>query len=101
MSFFNPAPSWLPAGGRILLLERSWVIGRRWDEETLREAIVRCDNPNLWTSLLSADGNDLLFVMNFFTGALCASISYRSPFTGNWVDTGAHTLPGVCVKVVS
>ena len=92
----------------MILLERTWVIGRRWDESMLRDAltrlgcepVVRCDNPNVWTSLLSDGEHTLLFLMNFFTGALTASVSYRDPRTGSWADTGKHTLAGISVKVI-
>jgi hypothetical protein len=98
----------LASGGVVILLERSWVIGRRWDEDMLRtaltrlgcEPIVRCDNPNVWTSLLSDGEHSLLFLMNFFTGPLTAGVAYCDPRTGAWVDTGRHTLNGVSVKVI-
>jgi hypothetical protein len=98
----------LPSGGIVILLERAWVIGRRWDEDMLRGAlmrlgcrpVVRCDNPNLWTSLLSDNQHSLLFVMNFLTGTLNASITYRHPGSGAWVDTGMHAVPGISVHVI-
>lgn len=98
----------LPNGGLVILLERSWVIGRRWDESMLRDALARlgcrplvhCDNPNLWTSLLSDGVHSLLFVMNFLTGPLSARVSFRDPATGEWRDTGEHLLPGIHVHVI-
>jgi hypothetical protein len=98
----------LPSGGMAILLERTWVIGRRWDEDMLRSAVfrlgceplVRCDNPNLWTSLLSDGEHSLLFLMNFLTGELSAQVSYRDPLSGTWIDTGRHTVPGIHVRVI-
>jgi len=94
--------------GTVLLLERNWTMGRRWDEQMLREAVsflgwqpvVRCDNPNVWTSLLSDGHESLLFLMNFFTGHLTARVSYQDPRTRNWIDKGSQTLEGINVKVI-
>ena len=98
----------LASGGKVILLERTWVMGRHWDATLLRDAlrrlgcqpVVECDNPNLWTSLLSDGERCLLFLMNFFTGPLQATVSYRHLGSGTWTQTGAHTIPGVSVKVV-
>ena len=98
----------LASGGKVILLERNWVMGRHWDATLLRDALLRlgcqpvvaCDNPNLWTSLLSDGEHGLLFLMNFFTGPLTATVRYRQPGSGTWIRTGAHTIPGISVKVV-
>lgn len=105
-----------PSGGKVLLLERSWVIGQRWDEDMLRQAllrlgdagaeipgIVQCDNPNIWTSLLSDGDHHLLFLINLLTGPLSCSVRCRLPGrhqSSAWLDAGTHTLTGVSVKVV-
>jgi beta-galactosidase len=98
----------LPSGGKAILLERSWVIGRRWDEEMLCQALsllgwkqaVRCDNPNVWTSLLSDGQHSLLFLINLFTGPLSATVGYLDPASGAWVESGPETVPGISVRIV-
>jgi beta-galactosidase len=98
----------LPSGGTVLLLERTWTIGHRWDEDMLRQAAARlgwkaavtCDNPNVWTSLLSDGRHSLLFLLNLFSGELTASVTYRDPASGAVRETGPQTLPGVSVKVI-
>jgi len=98
----------LASGGTVILLERTWTMGRHWDATLLRDGLARlgckpvvdCDNPNVWTSLLSDGEHDLLFLMNFFTGTLEATVRYRRPGCGTWIQTGTHTIPGVSVKVI-
>jgi hypothetical protein len=60
---------------------------------------VGCDNPNLWTSLLSDGTHRMLFLMNFFTGPLTATVRIRKP-VGDWVDAGKHVVPGISVTVL-
>ncbi len=102
------------SGGAILLLERTWVMGRHWDAAMLRQAVERlaaagseppyglvdCDNPNVWTSLLSDGSHHLLFLMNLFTGPLTCTVSYRDPSMKKWIPAGTHTLPGISVKIL-
>jgi beta-galactosidase len=104
----------LDSGGVVLLLERTWVMGRHWDAAMLRQAVERlaapvteppygvvaCDNPNVWTSLLSDGEHGLLFIMNLFSGPLTCTVRFRHPQTGQWLDTGKHTLPGISVKTL-
>jgi beta-galactosidase len=97
----------LASGGKVILLERKWVMGRRWDATLLREALERlrceqvvdCSNPNVWTSLLSDGTHRMLFLMNFFTGPLTATARIRKP-DRNWVDAGTHVVPGISVTVL-
>jgi len=94
-------------GGKVLLLERTWVMGRHWDATLLRDAlhrlgcqpVVECDNPNVWTSLLSDGKACMLFLMNFFTGPLTATVRYRHPADGEWGEAERRTVPGVSVVV--
>jgi hypothetical protein len=93
------------SGGVVILLERSWVIGRRWDEEMLRlglsrlgcQPVVQCDNPNVWTSLLSDGQQSQLFLLNLFTAPLTAQVAFRDPASGGWIEAGVHTVPPVSV----
>lgn len=95
-------------GGSLILLERSWVMGRHWDAAMLRGAlerlgcrpIVECSNPNVWTSLLSDGEHSQLFLMNFFSAPFTVRVRCRLPGSSTWVDAGEHTLPGVSVKPV-
>jgi hypothetical protein len=89
-------------------------MGRHWDAVMLRQAVERlaapvteppygvvaCDNPNVWTSLLSDGENSLLFLMNLFTGPLTCTVRCRNPRTGEWQDGGTYTLPGISVKII-
>lgn len=98
----------LASGGKVILVERTWVMGRRWDADLLGDGMRRlgctpavdCDNPNVWTSVLSDGDHSLLFLLNFFTGPLTATIRYRKPDGGDWVEAGRHTVPGISVRVV-
>ena len=98
----------LPSGGAVLLLERNWVIGRHRDAAMLRQAVTRlgwkpvvsCDNPNIWTSLLSDGQHSMLFLLNLFTGALTAAVSYTDPVSGRLVQTRPQTLPGISVRML-
>jgi beta-galactosidase len=98
----------LASGGEVIVLERSWIIGRRWDEQMLKGALLRlgcqpvvdCDNPNVWTSLLSDGEHCLLFLMNLLTGPLTCAVSYQHPSLGRRLDAGKHTLQGISVKIV-
>lgn len=98
----------LSSGGKVIILNRTWVIGRRWDEQMLKDALLRlgcqpvveCDNPNVWTSLLSDGEHCLLFLMNLLTGPLTCAVSYQHPSLGRLVEAGKHTLQGISVKIV-
>lgn len=98
----------IDGGGALLVLERSWTIARRWEEALLRGALLRlgcqpmveCSNPNVWTSLLSDGNQAALFLLNLFTGPLSASVRYRHPAGGAWIDAGTHILPPISVTTL-
>jgi len=62
--------------------------------------VVRCDNPNIWTSLLSDGQHHLLFLLNLFTGVLTANVAYTDPASGRVIEPGPQTLPGISVRVI-
>jgi beta-galactosidase len=102
------------SGGAVILLERAWVIGRRWDEDMLRQAlarlgcqpVVQCNNPNVWTSVITDGTQSMLFMLNLFTAPLTARVLVRLPAARGlgqpeaWIDAGSHILPGITVKTV-
>jgi hypothetical protein len=52
--------------------------------------------------VLPGDGQHrLLFLLNLFSGALTASVTYTDPASGAQVETGPQTLPGVSVQVMA
>lgn len=99
----------LPSGGVISVLGFHWLQAKREHEAMLRNAlqelgivpIVQCDNPNLWTSLLSDGEHAMLFVLNLFTAPMAAHIRYRYPATGKTIDLGTLTIPGITVQAWS
>lgn len=99
----------LASGGAVILLEYMWKAAQRWQERLICKAltrlggsqIVRCDNPNIWTSLLSDGSHSLLFLMNFLTGPLEARLIWKNPVTGSWVEAGKHAVEPVSVKVIT
>lgn len=62
--------------------------------------VVHCDNPNIWTSLLSDGQHHLLFLLNLFTGVLTANVAYTDPASGRVIEPGPQTLPGISVRVI-
>lgn len=60
---------------------------------------VKCNNPNIWTSLLSDGNQDMLFIMNLFSSPLEASIQIKRQ-EGSYIDIGAYILKPMEVKTV-
>lgn len=96
------------SGGGVILLEYQWNLSHRWQERMLSNALTRlgadpierCDNPNVWTSLLSNGEHSLLFLMNFLTGNFDVSVTWRDPARGTWNQTGKRTIAPVSVIVI-
>ncbi|MHB9023037.1 MAG: beta-galactosidase [Armatimonadota bacterium] len=94
-----------PSGGIISVLGFHWTQAMREHEEMLRQALaglgvqtqIDCDNPNVWTLLRSDGRHTLLFLLNLFSAPMRATVRFRDPVTGTWVDTGTHSLPGISV----
>jgi hypothetical protein len=99
----------LPTGGVVSVLGLHWQLSKREHEHMLRKAleelgidpIVRCDNPNIWTSLHSDGTHALIYLLNLFTAPMTTTVSFRDPASGNWVDLGRQTIPGITVQAWS
>ncbi len=98
-----------PGGGGVIMLGLHWKITQQNHARMLGQALaslglqprVQCTSPHLWTSLRSDGKRTMLFIMNLFTAPMTASIRYRDPASGKWVETGEHTLPGLTVRAWS
>jgi beta-galactosidase len=72
-----------------------------------RQKVV-CSNPTVWTSLRtsgttngSAGGRSLLFVMNLLSSPQEARVTCRPAWSSAPIDTGAHALQPMSVKVIA
>ncbi len=75
----------LPAGGQIIFLGLHWSHAMREHERLLLDLftasggrqLVRCSNPNIWTTLWRSGDRAMLYVLNLFTAPMNAEISIR------------------------
>ncbi|MBB6730908.1 beta-galactosidase [Cohnella zeiphila] len=95
-------------GGCVLWLGLQWKFAKlaqlRMLEHVLQELgcpppAVRCDNPNVWTSLRSDGDRAMLFAMNLFSSPLEAGLRVRGS-DGAYVDLGRHALGPMEVKTI-
>lgn len=97
----------IPGGGEVLVLGFRWTHAMRehirmWlavlSKLDLRPAI-QCSNPNIWSTLWVSEGKAVLFLLNLFSSTMEAEINFTLP-DGKVVQTGAHTIGPVTVKII-
>jgi hypothetical protein len=77
----------MPSGGSVLWLGFHWKHSKHEHTDLLRyllatlgceEPLVRCSNPNVWTSLRSDGTKRMLFVMNLLSAPMSTDVSVRT-----------------------
>lgn len=73
-------------GGKVIWLGFQWkhtkfehteMLGYLLEELGCDSPMIRCSNPNVWTSLRSDGKNQMLFVMNLFSSSLCTNVEIK------------------------
>ncbi len=98
----------LPGGGQALFLGFRWLHAMREHERMLASLMrrlgliqkVECTNPNLWTSLRTARGRSLLFVLNLLSQPFAAEVRCRPAWSGEAIDLGRIEAPAMTVTTV-
>lgn len=93
-------------GGAAVALGFSWQHSMREHERMLTALLtrlglrqtVRCDNPNLWTTVWVKDHQATLFILNLFTTPFEAEIEVE--IAGRKVYEKQHAVPAMHVEVV-
>ena len=97
-----------PGGGSIIWLGMCWKYTKREHSDLLKYLLgklncccplVRCDNPNIWTSLRSDGKQSMLFIMNLFSAPLQAGIQVKM-MDGSYKDLGVFELRPMEVRTV-
>jgi beta-galactosidase len=77
----------MPSGGSVVWLGFDWKHSKHEHTDALRyllaklgceEPLVRCSNPNVWTSLRSDGKNRMLFVMNLLSARMSTDVAIRA-----------------------
>jgi beta-galactosidase len=97
-----------PGGGAAVVLGFHWKHSMREHERMLvnllanlgLQQVVRCSNPNVWTSLWRADTRMGLFIMNLLTAPMQAHITLQPSPQSSPLDAGTHSLGPISVKWV-
>lgn len=97
-----------PGGGAMIWLGLCWKYTKYEHSDLFKyllcklncwSPLVRCDNPNIWTSLRSDGKQSMLFIMNLFSAPMRAGIQVKQ-VDGSYVDLGVFELSPMEVKTV-
>lgn len=95
----NAAVLWLGLKWKHSRNEQLEMMKYLFGELGLKMSIVRCDNPNIWTSLRSNGDQNMLFIMNLFSSPMKAGIKIKIK-DSTYMDTGIHCLKPMEVKTL-
>lgn len=95
-------------GGRAIVWGFRWVHAKDEHRRMMTALLERlgakrkvvCSTATVWTSLRSAGGRSLLFLMNLLSSPQIAHVTCRPAFSPAAIDTGTHILPPMSVKIV-
>ena len=95
-------------GGTVIHLAFRWLHAMSAHSRVLANLLGRlgaarkvvCSNPNVWTSLRTAGGRSVLFLVNLTAAPLAAQVTCRPAWSADPIDTGARELPAMTVLTV-
>jgi len=95
-------------GGQVIFLGFRWLHTKIEQQQMLTNVLellglrrkVRCDNPNVWTSLRTAGGKSVLFLMNLLSSPMTAAVSAWPEWSEEEIDAGTHKLAPMTVKTI-
>ena len=101
-------PKGSPQGGEALLLGLHWTHHRNEHHRLLKllakrlgwRPLVACSNPCVWTSLRTAGGRSMLFLMNLLSSPQEAEVSCRPAWSKHAIHLGRHRLAPMSVTCV-
>lgn len=95
-------------GGRFIFHGMRWFHNMHEHSRMMRYLMTRCgvspvvnlSNPNLWSSLLTAGDQSILFLMNLYTSPMETTVRCHPAWSGGDMDLGLHKIEPMTVQII-